>query len=141
MGLYGLGIKPLIDNLANGTDNSKCVQAWYADDSSSGGELNEMKKWWDKLNVMGPKYGYIPLPSKTILIVKKEHEEKAKRIFNGTGVTITTSGERHMGAVIGSVEFKTEYIQNKVAKWVKDVETLAEIANDEPQIAYRCRDY
>ena len=44
MALYGLGIKPLIDNLANGTDNSKCVQAWYADDSSSGGELNEMIK-------------------------------------------------------------------------------------------------
>ena len=136
MGLYGLGIKPLIDNLSNGTDNNKCIQVWYADDSSSGGELNEMRKWWDKLNRMGPKYGYIPLASKTILIVKKEHEEKAKRVFDKTGICITTDGERHMGAVTGSDEFKIKYVVNKVAKWVQDVETLAGIARDEPQLAY-----
>ena len=41
-----------------------------------------------------------------------------------------------MGAVIGSKEFKVQYIQNKVAKWVQDVEALAEIAKDEPQLAY-----
>ena len=79
MGLYGLGIKPLIDNLSNGMDPNKCVQTWYADDSSSGGELVEMRKWWDKLCVMGPKYGYLPLASKTILIVKKEYEEKVMK--------------------------------------------------------------
>ena len=95
-----------------------------------------MKKWWDKLNVMGPKYGYFPLATKTILIVKKEHEEKAKRVFQNTQICITTEGERHMGAVIGSNEFKVQYIENKVAKWVQDVETLAKIGLDEPQLAY-----
>ena len=100
MGLYGLGIKPLIDNLANTIDTEKCIQAWYADDSSSGGELLEMRKWWDTLCVMGPKYGYFPLATKTILIVKEEHKEKAMKIFDKTGVSITTEGERHtMGAV------------------------------------------
>ena len=136
MGLYGLGIKPLIDNLANTIDTEKCIQAWYADDSSSGGELLEMRKWWDTLCVMGPKYGYFPLATKTILIVKEEHKEKAMKIFDKTGVSITTEGERHMGAVIGSNDFKLLYVQNKVAKWIKDVETLSEIARDEPQLAY-----
>ena len=82
MGLYGLGIKPLIENLSNEINTNKCIQTWYADDSSSGGELVEMRKWWDKLSVMGPKYGYFPLPTKTVLIVKKEHEEKARKIFD-----------------------------------------------------------
>ena len=95
-----------------------------------------MRKWWDKLSVMGPKYGYFPLPTKTVLIVKKEHEEKARKIFDKTGICITTEGERLMGAVIGSYEFKINYVQNKVAKWVQDVETLCEIAKDEPQLAY-----
>ena len=36
MGLYGLGIKPLIENLSNEINTNKCIQTWYADDSSSG---------------------------------------------------------------------------------------------------------
>ena len=95
-----------------------------------------MRKWWDILCTEGPKYGYYPLASKTILIVKPGKLEKAREIFNETGVTITTDGERHMGAVIGSEEFKIKYVQSKVSKWVCDIEVLSEIAHDEPQAVY-----
>lgn len=96
-----------------------------------------MKKWWDILNEKGPQFGYFPKPSKTVLIVKNADEfRSAQEIFSGTGVKITTSGERHLGAVIGSPEFRSEYICNKVEKWVQDVIQLAEIAVDEPQLAY-----
>ena len=43
-----------------------------------------------------------------------------------------------MGAVIGSESFKLEYVRNKVSKWVRDVEVLSEIAEDEPQAVYSC---
>ena len=138
MGLYGLGIKPLIDDLATIIDIEKCIQVWYADDSSASGELGEMKKWWDRLCIIGPKYGYFPLASKTILIVKEEQKEKALEIFDKTEVQITTTGERHMGAVVGSEEFKKQYVENKISKWVQDIKTLAEIAKDEPQAVYSC---
>ena len=49
----------------------------------------EMRKWWDILCTEGPKYGYYPLASKTILIVKPDKLEKARETFDGTGVTIT----------------------------------------------------
>ena len=136
MGLYGLGIKPLIDDLAEEVDKNKCIQSWYADDSSAAGELLEMKKWWDLLCVQGPKYGYYPLASKTILIVKEGQKDRATEIFTGTGVTISTDGERHMGAVIGSEDFKRKYVENKVSKWINDIEVLSEIAGDEPQAVY-----
>ena len=68
MPLYGIGIKPLTDKLAGTVNTEICKQVWYADDSSSAGEIYEMKKWWDELCVAGPKYGYFPLASKTILI-------------------------------------------------------------------------
>ncbi len=136
MGKYGIAIKPLIDNLSDVVDTSKCKQAWYADDSSAGGELVEMRKWWDELYSAGPKYGYFPLPKKTILIVKPEHLEKAERVFAGTGVKITCEGERHMGAVIGSSDFKEKYINDKINKWVGDVEELTKIAKEEPQAVY-----
>ena len=105
MALYGLGIKPLTDKLATVVDKSLCRQVWYADDSTAGGKLSEMKKWWKELCQSGPKYGYYPLASKTILIVKPEHRQIAEEIFGDSGVKITTEGERHMGAVIGTEEF------------------------------------
>ena len=98
----------------------------------------EMKKWWDVLCSLGPKYGYNPLPKKTILIVKPEFKLQAEEIFKDTKVRITTEGERHMGAVIGSHEFRETYVSNKVAKWVEDVEGLSSLAKDEPQAVYSC---
>ena len=99
MAMYGLGIKPLTDKLSNAVDTNLCKQSWYADDSSAAGQLEEMKTWWEELCQTGPNYGYFPLPKKTVLIVKPEHNERAQKIFENTNVTITMEGERHMGAV------------------------------------------
>ena len=135
MALYALGIRPLIDNLGEVVDHEKCKQSWYADDSSAGGQLTEMKTRWDQLCTVGPKYGYYPQASKTILIVKAGFEAKAKAIFGKSRIKISTRGERHMGAVIGSQRFKDEYVSKKVEKWVQDIEQLSNIAKDEPQAA------
>lgn len=94
-----------------------------------------MRKWWDELNRMGPKYGYFPKPSKTILIVKNPALlDHAKEMFAGSGINIDVEGERHLGAVIGSEEFKEQFVNKKVEKWIKDVEQLSFIAKDEPQL-------
>ena len=135
MAICALGIRPLIDNLGEAVDHEKCKQSWYADDSSVGGQLTDMKTMWDQLCTMGPKYGYYPQASKTILIVKERFEAKAKAIFGKSGIKISTRGERHMGAMVGSERFKDEYVSNKVEKWVQDIEQLSNIAKDETQSA------
>ena len=61
--------------------------------------------------------------------------DRANELFAAEGVTITTEGDRHIGAVIGSESFKTKYVSSKVAKWIVDVEELATIAKEEPQSA------
>ena len=136
MGMYAVGIRPLINILQETTDTTKCQQVWYADDSTAGGQLREIRKWWDILFVAGPKFGYIPKPSKTVLIVKPEHFDFATQLFSDTEIKITKAGERHLGAVIGSNQFREQYITNKISQWIKDVEQLAEFAVDEPQLAY-----
>ena len=137
MGMYAVSTRPLINILNEKTDSTKCQQVWFADDSSSAGYLSEIKIWWDILNDFGPKFGYFPKPSKTILILKNEENlQFANELFQGTGIKITLSGERHLGAVIGSLEFRTEYVENKISKWINDVEQLAMIAENEPQLAY-----
>ena len=45
MGMYAVGICPLIDILHNSTDHEKCKQVWYADDSSNVGMISEIRKW------------------------------------------------------------------------------------------------
>ena len=54
----------------------------------------------------------------------------------GEEVNITLEGRRHLGAVIGSKEFKDQYCQEKVDKWLREVESLAEISKSQPHAAY-----
>ena len=138
MALYALGIKPLISHLHDVVDNENCAQCWFADDSSAAGKLTEIKKWWDELKSSGPKYGYHPLPKKTVLIVKEEHADEAREIFRNTKITISTTGERHMGAWAGSRAHKEKFVSDKIEKWIDDVEELARLAKDEPQAVYAC---
>ena len=103
MGMYAVATRPLINILQEKTNQDQCKQVWYADDSSGGGKIKEIKKWWDEMNISGPKFGYFPKPSKTILIVKDPSLLPfAEETFADTGVKITVEGERHLGAVIGS---------------------------------------
>ena len=138
MALYALGIKPLINHLANSVNNEDCAQCWFADDSSSGGKLTEIRKWWDVLFSVGPSYGYSPLPKKTVLIVKEAYKARAEEIFQGTEIKISSTGERHMGAWVGSTAHKNKYVSDKIEKWVEDVEEMARLAGDEPQAVYSC---
>ena len=82
MDKYGIiALKPLTDKLADPVDKNYFKQVWYADDSSAAGKLLEMRKWWDTLCKEGPAYGYFPLASKTVLIVKPENKEITESIF------------------------------------------------------------
>ena len=63
--------------------------------------------------------------------------QEAEDLFsNGSPINITTAGKRHLGAALGSEEFKETYIDKKVVEWCKRLQTLAEIAKSEPHIAY-----
>ena len=136
MAFYAGGTKPLIDILSDSVNKELCKQEWYADDSSAAGKLREIRKWWDVLVSYGPKFGYFPKASKTVLIIKDSSMASiAAELFADTGIQITCQGERHLGAAIGNEEFKNKYVSSKVKKWVEDIEMLADIAAEEPQAA------
>ncbi len=139
MPFYAVSTRPLIDHLMTTCTADKAVtQCWYADDSNATGNLSGLQKWFQELCKTGPGYGYFPNEKKCVLIVKNnELAKKAKKIFKDfPNLKITTDGDRHLGAVIGSETFRDEYIKAKVDGWVEDVKQLAEIAIDEPQAAY-----
>ena len=73
---------------------------------------------------VGPPLGYYPNSKKRWLVVKPEKEGRAKEMFAGTGINITTEG--HLGAALGSRSYLEQYVGGKVEDWVGEVTRLAE---------------
>ena len=134
MAMYALAVVPLIDKFKNICPNVK--QVWYADDATGAGSCDELRQWWHQVEHLGPTYGYYPNSAKTYLIVKEEHEDKAKTIFADTDVHITTNGKRHLGAALGTKSFTEAYVSSKVKEWVQEIMHLSKIASSQPHAAY-----
>ena len=115
MGVYAIAIIPMILMIVDITrkiDDSTKTAAY--DDVSAAGKIIQLKNWWKKLCILGPKFGYYPEASKSWLIVKEKAKQRAFTVFKDTAIKITTEGQRHLGAVIGSSKYKREYVQNKI---------------------------
>ena len=78
--------------------------------------MENLKKWWDLLEQEGGKFGYDVKASKSHMIVKKQYQDTAKQIFQGSKITITTEGHRLLRLAIGSKTFKESYIRELVSK-------------------------
>ena len=75
------------------------------------------------------------IPTKTYLIVKEEHQHKAKALFADTNVHVTTNSKRHLGAALGAKSFTKEYV-SYVTKWTKEIIQLSTIASTQFHAAY-----
>ena len=131
MAIYGLAVLPLIRKIAK-----EIKQVWFADDATGGGKLTQVKGWWDRLNKHGPAYGYFPNASKTWLLVKEESLQPARKMFEASGVQITSDGRRLLGSPIGTEAFCAEYLKKQVSSWESQLVTLSSIARTQPHAAY-----
>ena len=131
MAMYAIAIRPLINHL----QSESLKQIWYADDAAAGGELSDLKAWWDQLIQLGPDYGYYPNASKSWLVVKEDHLTAAEAIFSDSGISITNEGRRYLGGAIGTRSFVEMYAREKISKWVQEVELLSSIVTSQPHAA------
>ena len=135
MAFYALSTAPLQQILKNNVPDVK--QVWLADDATGAGKLMLLRRWWTFVVEYGRKYGYIVNESKSWLILKDpDLLPEAMRLFDGTGIKFTTSGKRHLGAALGSIDFRKKYASEKVAEWCKEIEKLTEFAISQPYAAY-----
>ena len=95
----------------------------------------QMHDWYNRLSREGKKYGYLVNGSKSWLIVKSDVlVDEAKRVFGD--VNITSEGQCHLGAVIGSQEFKDQYCRKKVLGRKRELEAQSQIARSQLHAAY-----
>ena len=134
MAMYALAITPLIQQLR--TRNPKASKVWFADDVTCAGACGQLRAYWENLSLRGPSFGYHPNCSKTNLVVKEEHEERARQVFRDTDIQISTHGKRHLGAALGSSTFTEEYVRDKVQGWLQEISHLSVIAIFQSHAAY-----
>ena len=132
MAMYAIAITPLIRSL----EDEKIKQVWFADDATAGGSLLGLRRWWDHLVERGSAYGYYPNPAKTCLVLNEKKMEMAKEVFEGTGISITEEGKRHLGAATGTQAFVDKYVMQRVSEWVNTLERLSTFALTQPHVAY-----
>ena len=70
---------------------------------------------------------------KVLVVTKPEREETAKEVFGETMINITTEGQKHLGAALGSRYYLEEYVGGRVEDWVNQVTNLAGFASSHPQ--------
>ena len=54
----------------------------------------------------------------------------------GTQINVTVEGRKHLGAAIGSEEYKTKFMKAKIIEWVDEIRNLSQIAKIDPHAAY-----
>ena len=133
---YGIGILPFLALIKPSLQPELMKQIAYADDLGGGSKLETLREWWHRTNQFGPAFGYYPKPSKSWLIVKAEHLDKAVELFEGTGINITTEGQKYLGGFIGTDTAVSKYVDELVDDWNTQLDVLVDIAKSEPQAAY-----
>ena len=76
--------------------------------------------------------------SKSTPILYRHAIKSDNLIFEDTKINITVNGKRHLGEVIGSEEYRDDYVINKADQIANEQNNLCEIAKVEPQAQYSC---
>jgi hypothetical protein len=111
---YGIGILPLIRHLKRGFPGVK--QPWYADNSGVGAHFPVLWRFFERLQVIGPSYGYYPEPDKSILIVRPENKANAKIEFADLGFKVMM-GSQYLGGFIGKEHGQDVWLEGLTEKW------------------------
>ena len=119
MAAYAVATVPLIKQLERTCPST--TQCWFADDDGAASDLASLSQYWDELSQLDPGYGYFPNAIKTVLLAKPEHQDEARRIFSGTGITIRTDRSRYLGGALGEKSFCQQFMSEMVEKWSKQI--------------------
>ena len=131
LAMYAIGTHPLLCKL-----DKVAKQAWYVDNSAAGSSIENLKKWWDLLYEIGPKYGYYPNSSKMHMLqhplVKHEHHDHATTVFQDKEFT---SSQMVVGSVLGNAFFLKLFTKSKLSNWIQQLSTLSSIVETRPHTA------
>ena len=141
MAIYAIAIIPLLLMLVDQAEQlpgKRTKSVAYADDFTGAGSIKNLLHWWNILTTLGPLFGYHPKPTRCWLVVKPCMKDIVLKTFENTVINITEGGMRHLGTVIGTIEYHENYVTQKVDNWLDELNKLCDISRTEPQAACSC---
>jgi hypothetical protein len=84
------------------------------------------------LEVNGPARGYLPEPSKSILVCQPEHQHASRMQLAGFEFKYL-DGHLYVGGFIGTNAARTKWLEPMIADWVYDIQQLAKVSQPFPQ--------
>ena len=64
------------------------------------------------------------------------HLDHANNIFKDTAIKFTCDRKHHSGTVIGSDDFKSEYVREKITNWTQEIIKPTEYSKTQSHAAY-----
>jgi len=129
---YGVATLPLIRHLKSKFPT--LYQTSYADDASAIGPLELIRDYFRELEKVGPKYGYFPEPSKSILVVRSINKPRAQEFLTAESLGFKlTEGSRYLGGHVGETSSRNAWLEEKISNWRAGIQELAQAAGACPQ--------
>eukprot|EP00957_Ditylum_brightwellii_P053767 4073004-Ditylum_brightwellii.AAC.1 len=113
----------------------KQLQEWFADDLGLAGFFEAIAIWFNKLCEIRPPRGYIPEPTKSILITHEKNMEKAIEFFAEIKFKVK-EGHCYLDGFIGLEASTSEYVSEKVQDWMASVNIFAHMMPHQPKATF-----
>ena len=105
---YGIRIFPMRKRLK--LTQPDVTQSWYAKNSGELGTFDHLERYFKALNRNGPARGYLPEPTKIILVVHSQKLKAGYIFYSCHGFKVCT-GARYPGGHIGDDESKGYWLK------------------------------
>ena len=98
VGAYALRVTPLIHFLTEFIfiTEHRSKEVAFVDDFTVAGKASKIKAYWDILTQQEPLFDYFPKSSKSYLIVKEQHYNKAVDVFMGSNIRSESNTRRKL---------------------------------------------
>ena len=93
--------------------------------------LKSLKNWWTNIISKGGHFGYYVNEKKSWLLKNEALLETAANLFSDSKVNITAEGKMHLGAALGSSDFRIKYVFK-----YEELKTSSNFVKSQPQAAY-----
>lgn len=114
MAIHSISTTSLLYLLMNVFDRKTTFTYATADDITSGGKIENLRKWWKFLSSYDLLFGYYSQSHKSLTVMKEVQRQPAKGQFYNININVAIAGKQHIGTDLrGRDEKQNQKSQHK----------------------------
>jgi hypothetical protein len=110
-------------------------QPWYADNAGAGGNFQSIRYFLQRLQEIGPDFGYFLELTKSIIIVHEHNLKVVRTAFADLKFKVNT-GNQYLGGFIGEEDALRSWLKEKTTLWTEAIHKISLATKNFPQSPY-----